>query len=398
MPRLLICNEAIAAGGIGTFTLSVVKTFIQRGWDVGFVVTNGPGEYFDEIVALVQRYYDFSDQPLGYKKFKMLLKAVEEFGPDILLLNHCSLAHYTLPFLDKSIKPVAVLHNDVALFYQRAVLFRSRIFRWIVPSQKLKETLKQYLPQHLHGRICTIPHGIDVTEFAFKTRQAVRRRIVFVGNLGENKGADLLPRIFEGIRSRLPDVEFHIVGEGTLKEPLKGECASLSLSVQFLGGVLPDKVPSIFQNADILLLPSRVEGFGLVIAEAMACGTVPVVSRLRGITDDIVADGITGFLVAPEDSKGFVRSIVSLLEDTEMLRRMAVAAAATAREQFSLDKMARSYEDLFLGEDVRRCRARIGFIAWSVETARELLTREPDGSVPLLRLFCNFGRRLMHKT
>jgi glycosyltransferase involved in cell wall biosynthesis len=381
--RLLICNELIAFGGIGTYTLSLARAFKQRGWSVGFITTHAPDEYFDEIKVLTNPCSDISAMPLGWKKIMHLLAFTKDYSPDVLFLNHCSLAHYILPFLPMNIRPVAVLHNDVQHYYRTAALFKSRIFRWIAPSQKLNDAFRKYLPSSQHEWVRTIQHGVDETRFVYHKRSTPTRGIVFIGNIGENKGADYLPSIFARVHARFPHVQLRIVGTGSLKTELEQKFSESNIPVSFMGGVLHDKIPAILADADILLLPSRVEGFGLVIAEAMMCGAVPIVTSIEGITDGIVDDGISGYLVETGDIAGFVQCLTKLVEESEMFLKMSQAAANRALERFTLSRMVEEYEMLFAEEDRRTSKPVSGNLAWGLETIFEMLKKGPDGSIPM---------------
>ena len=100
--------------------------------------------------------------------------------------------------------------------------------------------------------------------------------------------------------------------------------------VTFLGAVPPADVPALVARHDVLLMPSRYEGFGYTLVEAMAGGCVPVASRVRGSTDFIVDDGRTGFLFPVGDANAAADLLRSLGADREELQRTGEAARADA--------------------------------------------------------------------
>lgn len=376
MKKILICNESINHGGIGTYTLSLIKELKKRGWEVSFLVTHGPGEYFSEVEKLADEVFNLSAMPLSFKKLKLAAWIINKNAPDILLINHCSLVHYTLPVLSNKIKPIAVLHNDVELFYRVATLFNSRICQWIAPSEKLQTTFQSRMLPHLRERVRTIWHGIDTEKFSAHQRRSNQCKVVFIGNLGENKGADMLPGIFTNVAKELKNWKFIVAGEGDLRQSLTTKFTQLGIPVRFVGYVSSDNVPNLFCESDILILPTRVEGFGLVIAEAMACGTVPVVSRLDSITDHIVEDGKNGILVTVGDVEGYANAIISLARDQFKLSSFSKNAVLSAREHFSLTRMLDDYEKLFDENDTRPPKSIVSTLGWVLVIAREVAKRK----------------------
>lgn len=397
MPKILICMETIAPGGLGTYTLSLIRHYSGSGWEVGLAATHGPGEYFDDTSKIVAESIDLSKCGTLPTKLKRLTKFTVNFNPDILLLNNCSLAHYMLPFLDSSIKPVAVLHCNAPLFYRAASLFAKRVFRWIAPTQTLEEAFLDYIPAEFHTRIRTISHGIDPSRFLYKEKKNQPKRVVTVGFIAENKGVDLLPNIYEKITLSPNPVEFLIVGDGPSADSLKKKVARCCLPVSFTGHVPHERIPEIFAEADILLLPTRTEGFGLVIAEAMMCGVVPVVSQLPGVTDTIVSDRKSGLLVQIDDVDGFAEAVLTLLSRDDLFMSMSKAARDESTLKFSLDSMTEKYTALFQENDDREVQPVGSLFSWAFEMVRILLVKDPDGSIPLVRCLINFTIRIRNR-
>ena len=120
------------------------------------------------------------------------------------------------------------------------------------------------------------------------------------------------------------------------------------------------------------------------------CGVVPVVSWLKGVTDDIVADGITGLLIEPDDTEGFAEAILSLLENPEKLLSMSGAAQKTAVSRYSSESMIDAYEAQFGEEEDRQKRKQSNNLEWLTELLPEIAR---SGSLlALLRK----GRYLFH--
>lgn len=187
----------------------------------------------------------------------------------------------------------------------------------------------------------SILNGIDTAHFTPAKSQEARSgrpfRLLFVGNLIRRKGADLLPRIMSALG---PDFELRFTSG--LRDEARIEVLP---NMRPLGRITPPELLEEYRQADVLLFPSRLEGFGYAVAEAMACG-VPVVASNTSSLPELVDDGETGRLCVPEDPGSFVQAVRELAGDPQRRVSMGVAARARAVERFSLRRMASEYQGL----------------------------------------------------
>ncbi|WP_240377980.1 glycosyltransferase [Bacillus piscicola] len=139
-------------------------------------------------------------------------------------------------------------------------------------------------------------NGVDTNKFKKKKYSNINstKVVSYIGSLEYKKGADLLPEIFEKINNMHNNVQFIIVGDGTLKHELKCKFNKLvDIDVSFSGQIQPDEVPIKMSEMDVLVVPSRREGLGMVILEANACGIPVVGSNTGGIPEAIgIAENI----------------------------------------------------------------------------------------------------------
>jgi len=377
-PRtILLAVEGICPyGGIATYMRNLAEALLRRDWNVHLLVTNYRGEGYESLGPSMQ-CHDLSDVPLSPRKPFAAARLVDSIHPDVLLINHCSLMHYALPLLTRKTKPVSVLHNDVELFYRSAARFPEQVFRWIAPTPGLATHFDVYIPISDRRRVRVVPHGINERVFSPNGHRtgSGSQRIAFVGFIGENKGADLLPPIMAAVVRRRPDAQLTIVGYGPMQPFLADAFARLGLAgrVAFAGKLEPSGLADVMRNSDVFLLPTQVEGFGLVVVEAMLCGAVPVVSRLPGITDSIVDTDRTGFLCEPRDVPAFADKVATLLEDRQQLAEMSSAAIAAAKARFSSTTMLDAYESLFGEPDDRQRGDPCGPVGWTARTAGQVM-------------------------
>lgn len=225
---------------------------------------------------------------------------------------------------------------------------------------------REYLSRAIGDRrqFVTIPNGVDAGALASAAdRRGVRREfgierdafvIACVGRLVRVKGIDVLvaaaPRI--AAQDGGPDVRFLVVGDGPERTALASAAARLGVGDRFSFTGFRADVGRLLSAADLLAMPSRNEGLGMSILEAMALSLPVVASHVGGIPE-VVTDGATGILVTPEDPDALAHACVDLVRDPERARKMGIAGRRLVSERFSVErfveKTARLYLDL-MGE------------------------------------------------
>jgi D-inositol-3-phosphate glycosyltransferase len=187
------------------------------------------------------------------------------------------------------------------------------------------------------ARVAVVPCGVDTELFrpgdSGEARRALgldgRPRVLFVGRLAPIKGLDTLVDAIALLRARRSPAELLIVG-GDADEALEGheahlrrriERGGLGGSVRLLGRQSQQRLRTYFVAADLMVLPSYYESFGMVALEAMACGIPVVASRVGGLTTT-VRDGVTGSLVPEGDAAALADRLEELLADPDRRERM----------------------------------------------------------------------------
>lgn len=193
--------------------------------------------------------------------------------------------------------------------------------------------------------ISVIHNFLDVERFR---RSSVTRRpdgvpvIVHMSNFRPVKRIDAVVEVFRRIRARLP-ARLMLVGDGPEMGAARRQIreAGLDADVECAGERLD--VVDVLSRADLFLLPSATESFGLAALEAMACEVPVVASRVGGLPE-VIEHRVTGFLHAPDDLGAMASSAVALLRDPELHARVAAAARAATVERFGKDRIVPQYE------------------------------------------------------
>jgi D-inositol-3-phosphate glycosyltransferase len=207
-------------------------------------------------------------------------------------------------------------------------------------------------------RIAVVPCGVDLARFRPIDKKCARRRLglngdrllLFVGRMEPLKGLDVLLGAAARLDEDLPVRVLVVGGDGRASDELdrlKGLSDRLGIAarVTFTGPVGHDVLPLYYNAADVCIVPSYYESFGLVALEAMACGTPVVASHVGGLSVT-VRDGETGYLVEQHSPQPFADRVAALLADDE-LRRSFGRSASEAAGGFSWPRVADAIELLY---------------------------------------------------
>ncbi len=156
--------------------------------------------------------------------------------------------------------------------------------------------------------------------------------LLFAGNPSRRKGADLLPEIM----GRLDDSYILLMTTGLSDTAFSG------CRIHNVGKVTQEELVLLYNLCDVLLFPSRLEGFGLTVAEAMACGK-PVIATNGSSLPELVVDGKGGYLCEMDDINDFSQKIELLYDDFSLMHRMGNYNRQRVYERFTLDQMAQQY-------------------------------------------------------
>ncbi|HTI04810.1 MAG TPA: N-acetyl-alpha-D-glucosaminyl L-malate synthase BshA [Gemmatimonadales bacterium] len=359
-------------GGSGAVATELGLELARRGHDVHFVSYASPFRLrgFAERVTfheVTQLEYPLFEQSSPYA-LALAVKQHEVAKREQLDIMH---AHYAIPhaataWLAKQmlaheglkLKVVTTLHGtDITLVGQDPSYYT--LTKFSIEQSDAVTAVSEYLRDETYRAfgcgqcdLRVIPNFISGADYYPRTDESSRRRLapkghrvlVHVSNFRPVKRIGDVVSIFAAVHQKLP-ATLVLVGDGPDRDAAEQQVDSLGLrkDVRFLGKV--ENVGDVLRGADLFVLPSATESFGLAALEAMACG-VPVVASAAGGIPEVVEEGKTGFLAPPGDVATMAARALQVLEDTSAHQRMAQAAAARARE-FSADHVVPQYEQLY---------------------------------------------------
>jgi len=205
-------------------------------------------------------------------------------------------------------------------------------------SRFIAKIVKQEL--NFSRNIKVIYNGIDTAAFRPVCKESNRKTIsvLYAGNLSRRKGSFLLPTIARGLK---PGITIRYTRGLRSKSTLP-----TAPNLIDIGNIPMEDMPALYPQYDILLFPSVREGFGLVIAEAMACG-LPVVATNASAIPELIIDGKGGFLCEMGNANDFAAKINLLAEAPESRREMGEFNRARVEKYFTQERMIREYVELF---------------------------------------------------
>ncbi len=253
-----------------------------------------------------------------------------------------------LCLMPDSVAIVPVLGGDREHVYQPVQRTAAAWNFVVAESPRLLREIRARVPEKPARLLTTGIVHPEEGELAGRAPLSVPLRLLYVGRLFGRKNVWMLPKILAAcLRRGLPST-LSVCGYGPDRGVLEQACREEGVAdrVEFLELPSREDLYGALRSHHVSLLTSSPgEGLGLVLLEAQANGCVPVASRLPGVTDFSVEDGVTGLLAEVGEPESFAEQ-VGRLADPEVWRRFSEAGVARTRRQFSLEEMARQYGGL----------------------------------------------------
>lgn len=213
-------------------------------------------------------------------------------------------------------------------------------------SEGVLKSLCSHLP-NLRSKSIVVHNGIQL-KFASMAARTEKPTfdIVSVGRLHIQKNYQTALKAIAKVQ--FAPIRYTIYGDGDERSNLKALISELNLTNTVMLAGYSDNIPSVLQNADIFIMPSRWEGFGLAAVEAMNAGLPGVYSNVPGLREIVGKDKASGFLVPPDSSECIAAAVERLVEDASLRRRMGEQAFRNSLK-FDERDMFSKYADVFKG-------------------------------------------------
>jgi glycosyltransferase involved in cell wall biosynthesis len=161
--------------------------------------------------------------------------------------------------------------------------------------------------------------------------------VLFSGTLSHRKGADLMASAFRNAQSKVHGLKLSIAGDGPMRSLMERELHSIRHSVTFHGFVDWQDLPRLYAQADVLCVPSRYDGWGLVVPEGLAAGLPVIATDKTGAALDLLSDTVNGFLIPAGDAVALEDALVRAAQTSSDQRRRMSAAAVKSSSCVSIE-------------------------------------------------------------
>lgn len=359
--RVALAITSLGVGGAERLVTALADRYVANGHDVMLVRFHGEAGLLPGDSRVRLENLNMRRSPVGVLvamgRFRRL---VREFRPDVVNshLVHANLVTRLLRLVTPMPRLVSSAHNT-----NEEGRLRMLAYRWTdrladLSTNVSEEAVRAFEAQGAvqPGRMRAVYNGIDTAFFAYEDASRIRLRaelgvkddqpvLLAVGRLWEPKDYPNLLRAFARLSNAADGPRLVIVGDGPLRAELAALAESLGVApqVSFLG--VRDDVPALMSACDVFVLSSAWEGFGLVVAEAMACERVVVATDSGGVREVV---GDTGWLVPPRDAEALAGALADALALSPAERaRYGELARARVVSRYSIDATASRYLALF---------------------------------------------------
>jgi len=180
--------------------------------------------------------------------------------------------------------------------------------------------------------------GIDPELFNVASHQGQGKRLLYVGRLAAFKGLPILLESLSALKKQHPDVILTVVGDGGDRTSLEKMTVDLGLSsnVNFVGYKSQAEVRKYFEQTDVFVLSSFAEGVPVVLMEAMAAGVPVVATQIAGV-NELVENGVSGYIIPPGNPIPLTQSIDELLNNSELRNKFGIAARSKVEQEFNIN-------------------------------------------------------------
>ena len=353
-------------GGVEKYALNLSQELIKRGHSVKVVCADEPKSDLTEIDGInVQRLNyigKISNTNITLGLFFALLK--ENF--DIIHTHFPSPWSADISMIISFLKRkplILTYHNDVVKTGKLGVL--TEVYNLVFLKLLLKRSAKILItqPEYINrskylykykNKIEVIPNGIDTKIYFQKNINKIPNQIFFLSILDKYhtyKGLDCLIKAIKIVKTKIPDIILIVGGSGDMIKNYKFLAKKLELekNIEFRGFIESNKLIDLYNQSELFVLPSTgiQEGFGIVLLEALACGTPVIATNIVGIAKEI-KDNKCGIIIPCNDAKKLAQAIIRIIKNINLQKKMKIKGKLLIQDKYDWSKNVKMVENLYL--------------------------------------------------
>ncbi|MBE6048577.1 MAG: glycosyltransferase [Clostridium sp.] len=357
----------LGTGGVEKFMVDLALHMDNAKYDTSVVcLVSKKNSIFENVLErnkIKVTYLDMSMKYFDLTTMWKLYKIIKNEKPDVVHVHTYIMKMVLLPILLNKI-PVKIHTVHVPAEVESKECSKTALklaykVGKVVPvgvSKSVKEGLEKLFNIE---EAKLIYNGIDLNKFNnFRIEETKNKSVKFINiaRFMPEKNHEMLIKAFAVVSEKYPDVKLSLVGKGKLQDNMKSMVKELGIEekVEFLD--LREDIPELLNESDVFVLTSNYEGFGLVLAEAMAC-RVPVISTNVGAVSELIDNGKNGILVDNGDLNSLIKNMILFIENRNLRDKYAEAGFQSVKK-FDLKYTIKAYEELYMnglkGEDYDR--------------------------------------------
>lgn len=279
----------------------------------------------------------------GYVKYVKTASVLKKLNTDVLITTRDVHNYLSGKYAPNSIRKIAWEHNhhnNNNKYIKKVCNSCKNVDSFVVVSKELEEFYKGYLGD----KVIYIPNSID--KLPNKLSKLDTNNLIAVGRLSKEKGLDDLLKIFKKISSKNTNLKLNIVGDGPEKDNLLQLSRELKLGdkVTFHGFQNKEYINNLLNECSLYLMTSHTESFGLVLIEAMSHGIPCVAFDSAQGANEIIKDGVNGYLIKERNQEEYVSKVIELIDDNSLRKKIGKNARECSKEysaSASLDKWSK---------------------------------------------------------
>lgn len=351
--KILYLITGLGLGGAEKVVANLADQMRQRGHEVKIAYLRGDVVVCPQSSDIGLIYLGLESPKNFLNAYKQYRSLIREYRPDIVHAHmvHANIFARIARLFNKGPKHICTAHSSNEGGVLRMLAYRYTNFLSDLNTNVSKEALTTYIKLKAFTEKKSMPvyNGINLTRY-IPAKEGYSKKghltnVLSVGRLTEAKDYPNLLKAISLVIMQQSNVHFNIAGDGELKSELLAIVKDLKIEqyISFLGR--RDDIPNLMGQADLFILPSAYEGFGLVVAEAMACKIFVIATDCGGVKEVMGGNGI---LVPPQDSNALAQAILTVIEMPEVaIEENNKKALEHVQKNFDLNQIIDQWESIY---------------------------------------------------
>lgn len=343
--KILHLLRELNIGGIERSTINYSNELVEQGLWIGIFCREGKFNHSNLVNNDVRLFY--SNNPVS-KTITWYVKTYHEIKK-ILEEENITIIHFHFRIYLPIIFLLKFFHKNISIIYTHHNVFRDIINHFIIADYvvSLNSHTTDDLPSRLKNKVTEIPHGVYIQKNNKLNGNKRIKNLGFVGRFDSSKGIPTLLNAFKNLLEIYPELNLVLRGEGAYLTDIKKIFYDLRIESNVI--LEPPKLflDDIYNNIDLLIVPSiKLEGFGLVIIEAMSFG-IPVITSDLEVFKGIVIPNETGLIFDYNSNASLYECLNNMIKNSQYREYLRISSKEYVTKNFHINDTVRAYFELY---------------------------------------------------